>query len=70
MNFLANKNAELAIVPSFWPVNCIKIRFHFAKLSVPTVYLPYCAKGILLNVDWHCGLPRANESIFPLAAPM
>ena len=25
LHFLANKNAELAIPPLFWPVNCIKI---------------------------------------------
>ena len=23
--FLANRNAELAITPLFWPINCIKI---------------------------------------------
>ena len=40
LHFLANKNAELAIPPLFWPVNCIKIGGHVALLSDPTVY-PY-----------------------------
>ena len=48
LHFLANKNAELAIWPLFWPVNCIKIRGHVALLSDPTVYFLYCA---LINVE-------------------
>ena len=40
--FLANRNAELAVPPLFWPVNCIKIGGHVALLSGPTVYTLYC----------------------------
>ena len=40
LHFQANRNAELAIPPLFWPVNCIKIGGHVALLSHPTVY-PY-----------------------------
>ena len=43
LHFLANKNADLAIPPLFWPVNCIKIGGHVALLSDPTVYSLYCA---------------------------
>ena len=39
--FLANRNAELAVPPLFWPVNCIKIGAHVALLSGTTVYLLY-----------------------------
>ena len=46
LHFLANKNAELAISPLFWPVNCIKIGGHVALLSDPTVYSLYCAIGL------------------------
>ena len=42
LHFLANKNAELAIPPLFWPVNCIKTGGHVALLSDPTVYSLYC----------------------------
>ena len=42
LHSLANKNAELAIPPLFWPVNCIKIGGHVALLSDPTVYSLYC----------------------------
>ena len=42
LHFLANKNAELATQPLFWPVNCIKIGGHVALLSDPTVYSLYC----------------------------
>ena len=42
VHFLANKNAELANPPLFWPVNCIKIGGHVALLSDPTVYSLYC----------------------------
>ena len=31
--FLANRNAEQAVSPLFWPVNCIKIGRHVALLS-------------------------------------
>ena len=37
LHFLANEDAELAIPPLFWPVNCIKIGGHVALLSDPTV---------------------------------
>ena len=40
--FLTNTNAELAVPPLFWPVNCIKIEGHVAHLSGPTVYSLYC----------------------------
>ena len=43
--FLANRNAELAIPPLFWPVNCIKIGEHVALLSGPTVYYLFCGSG-------------------------
>ena len=39
---LANRNAELAVPPLFWPVNCIKIGGHVALLSGVTVYSLYC----------------------------
>ena len=41
---LANRNAELAVPPLFWPVmiNCIKIGGHVALLSGATVYSLYC----------------------------
>ena len=42
LHFLANRNAELAIPPLFWPVNCIKIGGHVALLSGPAVYSLYC----------------------------
>ena len=41
--FLANRNAELAVPPLFWPDKCIKIGGHVALLSGPTVYTLYCA---------------------------
>ena len=47
--FLANRNAELAVPPLFWPVNCIKIGGHVALLSGPTVYSLYC--GICINTS-------------------
>ena len=43
--FLANRNAELAVPPLFWPDTCIKIGGHVALLSGPTVYTLYCAGG-------------------------
>ena len=45
--FLANRNAELAVPPLFWPVNCIKIRRNVALLSGPTVYSIYCVMSSL-----------------------
>ena len=44
--FLANRNAELAVSPLFWPVNCIKIGGHVALLSVPAVYSQCCAPSL------------------------
>ena len=46
--FLANRNAELAVPPLFWPDTCIKIGGHVALLSGPTVYTLYC--GIMLRI--------------------
>ena len=40
--FLANRNAELAVPPLFWPDTCIKIGGHVGLLSGPTVYTLYC----------------------------
>ena len=51
LHFLANKNAELAILPLFWPVNCIKIGRHVALLSDPTVYSLYCDISAEINLD-------------------
>ena len=45
--FLANRNAELAVPPLLWPVNCIKIGGHVALLSGLTAYSLYCGKGLL-----------------------
>ena len=44
--FLANRNAELAVPPLFWPVNCIKLEGHVALLSGPTVYFLYCGTNL------------------------
>ena len=38
LQFLANRNVELAVPPLLWPVNCIKIGRHVVLLSGPTVY--------------------------------
>ena len=38
LHFQANRNAELAIPPLFWPVNCIKIEGYFELLSGPAVH--------------------------------
>ena len=37
--FLANRNAEQAVPPLFWPVNCIKIGRHVPLLSGSSVYV-------------------------------
>ena len=61
LHFLVNTNAELAIPPLFWPVNCIKIGGHVALLSDPTVYSLYCAcetksrRGVLLLMHTNNG---------------
>ena len=44
--FLANRNAELAVPPLFWPDNCIKIGGHVALPSGPTVYTLYCGTAM------------------------
>ena len=49
LHFQANRNTELAILPLFWPVNCIKIGRHVALLSDPTVYPLYCVTNVLLD---------------------
>ena len=46
MPFLANKNAELAVPPLLWPVNCIKIGGRVVLLSDPTVYSLHCDQGL------------------------
>ena len=51
LHFLANKNAELAIPPLFWPVDCIKVGGHVALLSDPTVYSLYCALSTSTTLD-------------------
>ena len=42
LHFLANRNAELAIPPLFWPV---KIGGHVAPLSGSTVHSVYCDRS-------------------------
>ncbi len=37
LHFLANRNAELAVPPLFWPVNCMKIGEHVALLTCPSI---------------------------------
>ena len=52
---LANRNAELAVPPLLWPVNCIKIGGHVALLSGATVYSLYCAinhRALLIIWRW------------------
>jgi hypothetical protein len=39
LHFLANGNAELAVPPLFWPVNCIKIGEHVALHAELPFYL-------------------------------
>ena len=60
--FLASRNAELAIPPLFWPVNCIKIGGHVALLSDPTVYSLYCAIGIQFTENKYHYLNRNHCS--------
>ena len=43
--FLANRNAELAVLQSFWPVNRTKLKGHVVLLSGPTVYSLYCGSA-------------------------
>ena len=44
LHFLANRIAELAVPPLFWPVNCIKIGGHVALLSCPSIYFLFYAR--------------------------
>ena len=48
MQVLANRNAELAVPPLFWPVNCIKIGGHVALLSRPSIYFLFYACSIYI----------------------
>ena len=59
--FLANRNAELAVPPLFWPDTCIKIGGHVALLSGPTVYTLYCDRSIknkYVHLYTYCGVVR------------
>ena len=50
LHFPANRNADLAVPPLFWPVNCIKIGGHVALLSCRTKQAsPECASKKLLQ---------------------
>ena len=44
--FLVNRNAEVAVPPLLWPVNCIKIGGHVALRSGPAVYSLYCVVNV------------------------
>ena len=59
--FLANRNAELAVPPLFWPDNCIKIGGHVVLLSGPTVYTLYCAST---NSQSELATPKSMPYIF------
>ncbi len=51
--FLANRNAELAVPPSFWPVNCIKIGGQVALLSCLSIYFLLYAATVTRSY-FHC----------------
>ena len=70
MHFLTNKNVKLPCLPLFWTVNYIRSREHVVLLSDPAVYLLFCARGILLNIGWHCCLPISKASLNLLMTPM
>ena len=55
MHFLANRNAKLAILLLFWPVNCIKIGGHVALLSIPYIYRGFAPdwKVCKMRTDGH-----------------
>ena len=61
---LANRNAELAVPPLFWPVNCKKIGGHVTLLSGTTVYSLYC--DCINNL---CTLLK-NRSVIRANAPL
>ena len=48
LHFLANRNAELAILPLFWPVNCIKIGGRVVLLSCPSIYFLFYSPAEIL----------------------
>ena len=53
LHFLANRNARLAIPPSFWPVNYIKIEGDVALPSGPTVHSLYCGLAARVGAGTH-----------------
>ena len=64
--FLANRNAEQAVPPLFWPVNCIKIGRHVALLSDPTVYSLYCDRHhCFQGVKGHWHAQTNHEELCP-----
>ena len=63
--FLANRNAEQAVPPLFWPVNCIKIGRHVALLSGPSVYVYSVVLVAILNISGGRG---GEHSIFVMGA--
>ena len=60
--FLANRKAELAVPPLFWPDNCIKIGGHVALLSGATVYSLYCDHTILYSKNINTRVYRVRET--------
>ena len=52
--FLANRNAEQAVPPLFWPVNCIKIGRHVALLSGPSVYVYSVIIRLVITSQHNC----------------
>ena len=64
--FLANRNAELAVPPLFWPDKCIKIGGHVALLSGPTVYTLYCAQTVKKDMSMyhHLTFVVVYDSVF------
>ena len=66
LHFLANRNAELAVPPLFWPVNCIKIGGHFALLSCPSIYFLFydlCTADALPSPSFQISGPDLNTDI-------
>ena len=54
LHFLANRNAELAVPPLFWPVNSIKIGEHVALRSCPSIYFLFYDHTVMNTTipDW------------------
>ncbi len=48
LRFLANRNAELAVPPLFWPVNCIKIGGHIARVFISYSMVSISIKSFLI----------------------